>query len=52
MSDELVHEVETEIPLGRVGTPGDIANACFFLASRQANWITVQLLQVAGGHAL
>lgn len=52
MTDELIDEVEPAIPLGRVGTPEDIADACVFLASRQASWITGQVLQVAGGHAL
>ena len=52
MADELIDEVELAIPLGRVGTPEDIADACVFLASRQASWITGQDLQVAGGHAL
>lgn len=52
MADELIDEVELAIPLGRVGTPEDIADACVFLASRQASWITGQVLQVAGGYAL
>lgn len=52
MADELVDEVEAVIPLGRVGMPEDIADACVFLASHQARWITGQVLQVAGGHAL
>lgn len=52
MSDELVAAVVPEIPLRRVGEPTDIADACVFLASHQARWITGQVLQVAGGHAL
>mgnify|MGYP002737224983 CR=1 FL=1 len=52
MSDELIAGIIDHIPLGRVGEPGDIADACVFLASRQARWITGQVLQVAGGHAL
>ncbi len=52
MSEELVQEAVAAIPLGRVGTPEDIADACVFLASHQARWITGQVLQVAGGHAL
>lgn len=52
MTDELVDAVEEVIPLGRVGTPEDIADACVFLASHQARWVTGQVLQVAGGHAL
>lgn len=37
------------IPIARPGTPEDIANACFFLASDQASYITGQELNVNGG---
>jgi NAD(P)-dependent dehydrogenase (short-subunit alcohol dehydrogenase family) len=36
-------------PLGRVGTPDDIANAVLFLASPMASWITGAALVVDGG---
>lgn len=36
-------------PLGRMGTPADIANACVFLASPMAAWITGHDLVVDGG---
>jgi NAD(P)-dependent dehydrogenase (short-subunit alcohol dehydrogenase family) len=36
-------------PLGRVGTPADIANAVTYLLSDQANWITGAILNVDGG---
>jgi len=36
-------------PLGRVGTPDDIANAVLFLASPMASWITGVALVVDGG---
>ena len=36
-------------PLGRVGTPEDVADAIVFLASEQARWLTGQLLYVGGG---
>jgi glucose 1-dehydrogenase len=36
-------------PLGRLGTPGDVANACLFLASPMADWITGHDLVVDGG---
>jgi len=36
-------------PLGRVGTPADIADAMLFLASAQASWITGTTLTVDGG---
>jgi 3-oxoacyl-[acyl-carrier protein] reductase len=49
---ELEKQVLPRIPLRRVGTPQDVANAVVFFASDQASWITGQVLQVAGGHAL
>ncbi|MFI0863295.1 SDR family NAD(P)-dependent oxidoreductase [Streptomyces smyrnaeus] len=52
MPGELVERIVPQIPLRRVGLPEDIADAVVFLASRQARWITGQVLQVAGGHAL
>lgn len=36
-------------PLGRLGTPEDIADACLFLASPAARWITGSSLTVDGG---
>ena len=36
-------------PLGRLGTPKDIANACLFLASDAAAWISGANLRVDGG---
>jgi NAD(P)-dependent dehydrogenase (short-subunit alcohol dehydrogenase family) len=37
------------IPVGRAGTPEDIAAACSFLCSEQADYITGQLIGVNGG---
>jgi NAD(P)-dependent dehydrogenase (short-subunit alcohol dehydrogenase family) len=36
-------------PLGRVGTPADIANAVTYLLSEQASWVTGAILNVDGG---
>lgn len=38
-----------KVPLGRVGEPADIADACLFLAAPAARWITGQHLIVDGG---
>ncbi len=37
------------IPLGRVSTPADIANACLFLAEESSSFVTGILLPVDGG---
>lgn len=37
------------VPLGRVGTPEDVANACLYLASPAAGWCSGVVLKVAGG---
>jgi 3-oxoacyl-[acyl-carrier protein] reductase len=40
------------IPLGRLGTPEDVALAAVFLASESAAWITGVALDVAGGYVM
>lgn len=39
----------TDIPLGKMGEPEDVANAVLFLASDQASYITGQVVNVDGG---
>jgi len=47
-----VAEASSRVPLGRVGEPEDIADVILFLASRQARYITGQVLVVDGGLAI
>ncbi|NLU23990.1 MAG: SDR family oxidoreductase [Clostridiales bacterium] len=46
---ETLPQLAEETPLGRLGTPADIARAVAFLASDQASFITGQVLTVDGG---
>jgi len=49
LSDEVKNSIQSKIPLGKTGTPEDIANAVAFLASSEAGYITGQVLCVDGG---
>ena len=37
------------IPMGRMATPADVAEACLFLASAQASYVTGASLLLHGG---
>lgn len=46
---EIRQQVESRTPLGRIGTPEDIAPAAVFFASNDSAWITGETLVIAGG---
>ena len=52
ITPEIEKALISEIPMRRIGRPGDIANAVIFFASEQAGWITGQVLFVHGGHRM
>ena len=49
LSDQVKETIHSKIPLGRTGTPEDIASTVAFLASPEAAYITGQVLCVDGG---
>ncbi|MDQ1482025.1 MAG: 2-hydroxycyclohexanecarboxyl-CoA dehydrogenase [Actinomycetota bacterium] len=48
-NEKLMAAIIRSIPLGRVGTPAEVAKAVLFLASSDADYITGQTLSVNGG---
>ena len=52
MSEEELAAAGTEVPLGRIATPGDVASLAVFLLSGESSHITGQTLQVNGGQFL
>jgi 3-oxoacyl-[acyl-carrier protein] reductase len=49
LGDEFKQNAAKQIPLGRVGSPADVASAVTFLASDEASYITGHVLSVNGG---
>lgn len=49
LSDKVKSEIQSNIPIPRLGQPEDIAHAAVFLASDYASYITGQVLLVDGG---
>ncbi len=52
LSDRVRDELTSRIPLNRLGTPEDVAEAVAFLASDAASYITGHVLAVNGGMAM
>ena len=48
-SDQNAREITGIVPLGRLGTPEEVASAVLYLASDEASFITGQALSVDGG---
>jgi NAD(P)-dependent dehydrogenase (short-subunit alcohol dehydrogenase family) len=44
-----IHELNAQMPFGRVCAPGDIANAVAFFVSHTADYVSGQTLSVSGG---
>ncbi|WP_175638452.1 SDR family oxidoreductase [Metabacillus schmidteae] len=49
MNDEIRAFLLPKFPMGRIGTPDDVAKIISFLASDEAEWITGQIIHSEGG---
>jgi NAD(P)-dependent dehydrogenase (short-subunit alcohol dehydrogenase family) len=52
MPDAVRDKLVARIPLGRIGTPEDVAGVVAFLAGRDAQYVTGQLLLCCGGRSV
>ena len=52
LSEDVVDSMLSHVPLGRPGTPTDVAHAVAFLIAEEAAYITGQVLSVDGGMAM
>ncbi|QSQ09848.1 3-oxoacyl-[acyl-carrier-protein] reductase FabG [Koleobacter methoxysyntrophicus] len=49
LRNEIKKELESKIPVGRLGKPEDVAHTVLFLVSSKADYITGQVINVDGG---
>ncbi|SFI39385.1 3-oxoacyl-[acyl-carrier-protein] reductase [Jannaschia pohangensis] len=52
LTDDQKDKINGQIPAGRMGTPGEIAAACVYLASDEAAYVTGATIHVNGGMAM
>ncbi len=49
VSGDSTGAIARQIPVGRLGSPLDVAAACVWLASEEASWVTAQTIELSGG---
>lgn len=49
LDEKEIEEIEEKIPIGKIGSPFDVANAALFLADEKSNYINGEILDVGGG---
>lgn len=49
LSEKVREELANQIPMGRLGTPDDVAEGVLFLVSEAANYLTGQVININGG---
>jgi 3-oxoacyl-[acyl-carrier protein] reductase len=50
--EEVLDRIRAQMPLGRAGTPEDVAGLAAFLASSDADWLTGQVIELSGGREM
>ena len=49
LSDEVKANINSQIPMKRMGTPEDVANVVYFLGSEESSYVTGQTIHIDGG---
>ena len=49
LSDEVKENINSQIPMKRMGTAREIANVVYFLGSEESSYITGQVINIDGG---
>ena len=52
LNEEQKNTIISQIPLGMIGSPNDVANCVEFLASDESGYITGETIHVNGGMAM
>jgi NAD(P)-dependent dehydrogenase (short-subunit alcohol dehydrogenase family) len=52
LKQEIQERLLSTVPVGRIATPADIANAVLFFAADESSYVTGQVLYVCGGRSL
>lgn len=52
VSNETITALKDETPIGRIGSPQDVASAVEYLASRQASFVTGEIINCSGGFVI
>jgi 3-oxoacyl-[acyl-carrier protein] reductase len=52
LSTEVKEKLSSQIPLGKIGSPEDVASVVLFLVSEKASYITGEVIRVDGGMAM
>lgn len=49
LTEQVKEDLTAKVPLGRLGTPKDVAQCALFLSSEAANYVTGQTIHIDGG---